>query len=148
MNRNAQADGIRGTLWLAALAYTLFVVYGSLVPLKFQALPWDEAVARFAAIPFLNLGIGSRADWVANLLLFVPLSFLWMGVAARRGGSTRAVLAALLIVPAAIGLSVGIEFTQLFFPQRTVSQNDVFAETLGGLLGVAAWLLWGRAFLD
>ncbi len=148
MNRNARAAGLRGTLWLAALAYTLFVVYGSLVPLKFQALPWDEAVARFAAIPFLNLGIGSRADWVANLLLFVPLSFLWMGVAAHRGGSTRTVLAALLIVPAAIGLSVGIEFTQLFFPQRTVSQNDVFAETLGGLLGVAAWLLWGRAFLD
>lgn len=148
MNRNVRAASLRGTLWLAALAYTLFVVYGSLVPLKFQALPWDEAVARFAAIPFLNLGIGSRADWVANLLLFVPLSFLWMGVAAHQGGSTRAVLAALLIVPAAIGLSVGIEFTQLFFPQRTVSQNDVFAEMLGGLLGVATWLLWGRAFLD
>lgn len=148
MNRNAQTSGTRSLLWLAALAYTLFVVYGSLVPLKFRALPWDEAVARFAAIPFLNLGIGSRADWVANLLLFIPLTFLWMGVAAHRGGPTRALLAAMLIVPAAIALSVGIEFTQLFFPQRTVSQNDIFAETLGGLLGVVAWLLWGRAFLD
>ncbi len=36
-------------------------------------------------------------------------------------------------------LSIGIEFTQLFFPPRTVSQNDILAEGLGALFGIAAW---------
>lgn len=129
-----------------ALAYTVFVVYGSLVPLVFRPLPWDEAVARFGAMPFLRLGIGSRADWMANLLLFIPLTFIWMGVLAAPGTPLRRLAATLAVIPAATALSLGIEFTQIFFPQRTVSQNDVFAETLGGLLGVALWWAAGARF--
>ncbi len=138
----------RGLLWLAALVYTAFVVYGSLVPLEFRALPWDDAVARFRAIPFLQLGIGSRADWVANLLLFIPLAFLWMGALSAGAGPLRTALATLALIPAATALSLGIEFTQLFFPQRTVSQNDIFAETLGGVIGVLAWWGAGGRFLE
>ena len=137
----------RALLWLAALAYTTFVIYGSLVPLKFHALPWDVAVAQFGAIPFLRLGIGSRADWVANLLLFIPLTYLWMGALTAGGGRLRNLFATLALVPAATVLSVGIEFAQLFFPQRTVSQNDIFAETLGGLVGVLVWWGTGRRFV-
>lgn len=148
MSRTPRASGVsRGLLWSAALVYTTFVVYGSLVPLEFRALPWEEAVARFGAVPFLTLGIGSRADWVANLLLFIPLTFLWMGALAAGAGPLRAGLAALVLIPAAIALSVGIEFTQLFFPQRTVSQNDIFAEMLGGVIGVLAWWGTGGRFL-
>ena len=69
----------RGSRWplaLLAIGYLVFVVYGSLVPLRYTPLPWDHALARFQEIPFLQLGIGSRADWVANLLLFIPLTFL------------------------------------------------------------------------
>lgn len=138
----------RRLLPLAALVYTAFVLYGSLVPLEFRAIPWDEAVARFTAIPFLKLGIGSRADWVANLLLFIPLTFLWMGALAAAAGRARAVLMALMLIPAAAALSFGIEFTQLFFPQRTVSQNDIFAETLGGIVGVLVWWGSGGRFVD
>jgi glycopeptide antibiotics resistance protein len=142
MNSGMKSPGNpRALLWLIALGYTVFVIYGSLVPLKFHALPWDVAVARFSAIPFLKLGIGSRADWVANLLLFIPLTYLWMGAMTAGGGRLHNLAATLALVPAATALSVGIEFTQLFFPQRTVSQNDIFAETLGGLIGVLAW--WG-----
>ena len=55
MNHNGGMSGHpRGLLWLAVLVYTAFVIYGSLVPLDFHALPWDEAVARFGSIPFLN----------------------------------------------------------------------------------------------
>ncbi len=138
----------RRLLWSAALLYTAFVVYGSLVPLEYRAIPWDEAVARFSAIPFLRLGIGSRADWVANLLLFIPLTFLWMGALTAGAGRAGRVLITLLLIPAAAALSVGIEFTQLFFPQRTVSQNDIFAETLGGILGVLVWWGAGGRFLE
>ena len=141
MNRNAALDNRRGLLGLVALLYTTFVIYGSLVPLDFRAIPWDEAVARLGAMPFLKLGIGSRADWVANLLLFIPLTFLWMGALTSGAGRTRTALVTLLLVPSAAALSLGIEFIQLFFPQRTVSQNDIFAETLGGVIGVLVW--WG-----
>jgi len=145
-----QADrfaSLQGMLWLGALAYTAFVIYGSLVPLDFRTLPWDEAVARFSRIPFLKLGIGSRADWMANLLLFIPLAFLWMGALSAGSGTLAKGLATLALIPAAAALSVGIEFTQLFFPQRTVSQNDILAETLGGLIGVLAWWAAGDRFL-
>ena len=149
MSRNAGTAGNpRSLLWLAALVYTAFVIYGSLVPLEFRALPWDEAAARFAAIPWLRLGIGSRADWVANLLLFIPLTFLWMGALSAGAGPLRTALVTLALIPAAIALSVGIEFTQLFFPQRTVSQNDIFAETLGGIVGALAWWGTGRRFVE
>ncbi len=142
------SDNPRRLMWLAALVYTAFVIYGSLVPLEFRAITWDEAVARFGAIPFLKLGIGSRADWVANLLLFIPLTYLWMGALAAGSGPIRTVLAASVLIPVATALSFGIEFTQLFFPQRTVSQNDIFAETLGGIIGVALWWGTGSRFVD
>ncbi|MFP5409366.1 MAG: VanZ family protein [Gammaproteobacteria bacterium] len=138
----------RGLLGFAAVAYVLFVVYGSLVPLEFRALPWDEALAQFRAIPFLQLGIGSRADWVANLLLFIPLTYLWMGVLVAGRSVAVGILATLVVIPAAIVLSVGIEFTQMFFPQRTVSQNDIFAETVGGIVGVLAWWATGPRFVE
>jgi VanZ family protein len=135
-------------MWLAALVYTAFVIYGSLVPLEFRAIPWDEAVARFTRDPFLELGIGSRADWVANLLLFIPLTYPVDGRARGAAQVGAHVLARLLLIPVAIALSVGIEFTQLFFPQRTVSQNDIFAETWAA--SSACWSGGGRRtrFLD
>lgn len=149
MNRNMRdAGNARGLLWLAALAYTTFVIYGSLVPLDYRLIPWDEAIARFGAIPFLKLGIGSRADWMANLLLFIPLTFLWMGALAAGKSRLPGVLATLALIPAAVALSFGIEFIQLFFPQRTVSQNDIMAEALGGVIGVLVWWGTGRRFVD
>ncbi len=138
----------RGILLVAAAVYSLFVVYGSLVPLDYRPMPLDEAVARFRAIPFLDLGIGSRADWVANVLLFVPLTFLWLGALWDRWYPGMQVLASLLVLAAALALSVGSEFTQLFFPPRTVSQNDLLAEAIGGLIGVVAWWAAGPRLAD
>lgn len=129
----------RHLLAALSLAYLAFVIYGSLVPLQFRSIPLDQAVADFANLPFLELGIESRADWVANLLLFVPLAFLWAGAMSHGRRPTAAALASLLVVLGCVALSLGIEFIQLFFPQRTVSQNDVFAESLGGVLGLLAW---------
>ena len=140
--REPAAVGGRRWLLAAAFAYLAFVVYGSLVPLDFAPRPLGDAWARFTAIPYLDLGIRSRADWVANILLFVPLAFLWTGALwpGKRGGA--AVLVSLLVWAGAAALSVGIEFTQIFFPPRTVSQNDILAEGIGAALGGLAW--WWR----
>lgn len=129
--------------WLLGLsvAYLIFVVYGSLVPLSFQPMPWALALDRFSAIPYLQLGIDSRADWVANVLLFIPLSFLWATVLWPGRGAGGAAFTAVLVIGAAAVLSVTIEFTQVFFPPRTVSINDIVAENLGALIGalIHAW---------
>lgn len=141
MNRAHSFAAQRSQLFWLGLFYLVFVVYGSLVPLDYHPLPWDEAVAKFRAIPFLNLGIASRADWVANLLLFIPLAFLWQGALAHGRSWPAGLAISLALWPLAVGLSFAIEFTQVFFPQRTVSQNDIAAESLGGLIGLLCW--WG-----
>jgi len=131
--------------WLFLL-YVLFVVYGSLVPLQYVDRSLAEAVQAFRNIPFLKLGIGSRADWVANLLLFIPLTFL-AAVLLNAGSKTgRRIWVSCLIATLAVLFAVSIEFTQLFFPQRTVSQNDIFAESLGGLIGLGFFWLFGGRF--
>lgn len=139
----------RGLLGSVALAYTLFVVYGSLVPFEFRAISWDNAVAGFAAIQWLELGVGSRADWVANLILYIPLGYLWLGaIAGRRkqavAWSVGILLSGLLIT----GIALSIEFAQQFFPPRTVSLNDLFAEFVGSALGMLLWMLAGRPLSD
>ena len=120
-------------LWLG---YVAFVVYGSLVPLQYKARSMDSAIAAFQKIPFLKLGIESRADWIANGVLYVPVGILT--VLALRALLPR--LALWLVLPIAFVfctvLAFGVEFTQLFFPPRTVSQNDLMAELIGSILGL------------
>jgi len=146
MNYSMGAPGnSRGLLWLAALVYTTFVVYGSLVPLEFRAISWDEAVARFGAIPWLELGVGSRADWMANLILYIPMGYLLMAGLAGRSDATLPWGGRILVSGLAIGgTALSIEFAQLFFPPRTVSLNDLYAECIGGGMGMLLWVLAGR----
>lgn len=135
-------------LTLVGLAYLCFVIYGSLVPLSFRPMSMAAALDEFSAIAYLDLGIGSRADWVANILLFVPLTFLWTGVFEPRSPGGIRVLASIMVFAGAFGVSVLIEFTQLFFPPRTVSINDIIAETLGAAIGIALWWLAGKRLMQ
>jgi len=128
-----------------AVAYTLFVIYGSLVPLNFQAHSWREASEAFSNIRYLDLEIGNRADWVANILLFVPLAFIWLGTLWHSKSVVWRISATLFILLACTSLSVAIEFTQIFFPPRTVSLNDIYAETLGAFIGVSFWWATGES---
>lgn len=126
----------------AALAWMAFVVYGSLVPLDFR--PRQDAWASFAAIRYLELGVGSRADWIANILLYLVLAYLATAAVWRarlRSGLRRAAVGA--VVGACLALALTIEFAQLFFPPRTVSINDLVAESIGTLIGCAAWFFAG-----
>ncbi len=135
---------LTGTLALATLAYAAFVIYGSLVPLDFRYRAFQSAWAAFQHIPYLRLGVASRADWVANILLYVPLAFLAM---ATIGSGTRTrggkVFGIVIVATSCIALAIAVEFAQLFFPPRTVSQNDLIAETIGTAIGISAWVFAG-----
>jgi glycopeptide antibiotics resistance protein len=138
----------RGPLLAVTALYVLFVVYGSLVPLNFTPMPLSRAWEAFHHIRYLQLGIGSRADWVANGVLYFPVGLLATSLltTSKRAALPRAsaLLAALVF---SFVLAVSVEFTQLFFPPRTVSLNDVIAECLGSILGGlvgARWPSWPK----
>ncbi len=137
----------KGRLATGAFAYALFIVYGSLVPLDYRPMPSDQALDQFSRIPFLRLGVESRADWIANGVLYFPLGAL-LTVALRQARSP-----AWFAMPVAwimgFALALAVEFAQLYFPPRTVSLNDLMAEGIGLALGAFAglWLARGGAAL-
>lgn len=126
-----------------ALIWALFVAYGSLVPLEYKAQP--NAWQYFVNTPWLDLSVGSRADWVANILLYLVLAYFVTGaVWASRLTTTLRTLLLALMLGACLALAAGIEYLQLFFPPRTVSLNDLLAEGLGTALGTLTWFMAGR----
>ncbi len=136
-------------LAVLALFFLAIAVYGSLVPLTFRPLSFDEALIRFRQIPYLDLGAGHRADWVSNILLFIPISFCAVGAVSldRRLGLLTLCWPPLVIL-LCTATSVALEFTQLWFPPRTVSQNDIIAETIGAVAGAVLWILIGQTVMD
>lgn len=141
---HSAAPAHAGKLAVAALLYAAFVVYGSLVPLDFHYRPFAAAWAAFLRTPYLQLGVASRADWVANILLYIPLAFLGAGVVASATRSRfLAVLGTIAVPVFCIALAFAVEFAQLYFPPRTVSQNDLIAEAIGTAMGIGLWALAG-----
>lgn len=132
----------RPTLFLLWLA---FVVYGSLLPFDLRDLSLDEAITSFSNIQFLDLGVVSRADWIANILLYIPLAYLgcnWIAAATSSLTGKATAIATVLLLCALT--AVGVEFSQTFFAPRTVSLNDLLAEGIGSILGVLIWIFYGK----
>lgn len=118
------------------------------MPWQYNGISIQEGLSRFQEIPYLKLGIASRADWVANILLFIPLAFFWMVRLSLQQQLAVKLFTTVFVLVSSIFLCVSIEFTQLFFPPRTVSLNDVIAETLGAVIGIAAYWLLGGKFIQ
>ena len=84
---------------------------------------------RFARPAVFTLSwLAYPADVAANVLLFLPLGFLFRVSAPRSVGHVRTVVAACLV-------SVTFETAQLFLPGRFASPVDVMSNTLGAGLG-------------
>jgi glycopeptide antibiotics resistance protein len=137
-----------GTYALLTLGFLIFVVYGSLVPFHYTPLSWEETLAAWHKVCARPLGIDSRMDFATNVLLFIPLSFLLVGTFSVGRGRLVAIAAAVVVIPFCSALSASIEFTQLWFPPRVSSLNDVLAETLGAVLGSLLWIVAGGWITD
>ncbi|MAE63554.1 MAG: hypothetical protein CMJ18_04725 [Phycisphaeraceae bacterium] len=130
---------------LLAVAGSILVHYASLIPLEYEPKSWADGVARFREVTWLKMTIERRADLIANFVLFIPLGFFWMGAfqagTPRRLHDPLTMLAVWILLGA---LAVTIEFTQAWFPIRTMSINDMTAETFGALAGILIWFSTGR----
>ena len=130
-----------------AMLFVAFAAYGSFVPLRLRPVTLTDAVQRFATTPLIPLWRASKSDLVTNVLLFVPIGFFLLGAMADR--SRRAATAlALPVVAAGVGVSVAIEFGQIFVQGRTPSWNDVVAESLGCFIGATLWLAVGGPVVE
>ncbi|HEU4691981.1 MAG TPA: VanZ family protein [Vicinamibacterales bacterium] len=137
MNRTTYA-------WLA-LGIMVFTIYASLIPFEFRWVPSDRATRRFEQV---MLGERperpSRSNFLANLLLFVPIGFGLAGAVFLDRRVTPAVMVrAAGILPASLAVSFTAEFLQVYAPARVVSRYDVLAQTLGCGVGVVGWALAG-----
>lgn len=132
---------------LFSLIYSLFIVYGSLVPLDYHPKPFELAWQSFKRIPYLNLGAASRADWIANIILYIPLTFsLSTYFKNKVKSSVQFFVLAFLTLAFSLALAITVEFCQQFFPPRTVSLNDLIAETIGSMLGLVLGYRYGKRF--
>lgn len=124
------------------------IVYGSLVPFRFEALAWSDAIAQFRAMFDAPWRVpGSRVDWSVNFLITVPLGFCGLGAGlADRSSPLRLAAAAAVVLILGTAFSVAVEFAQVWFAGRVPSLKDVAAQSLGTLTGIATWTLGGRRF--
>jgi VanZ family protein len=132
----------------AVIAATLavFTVYVSLLPFRVQPMPVDAAAAAFwhtLASPFAQRL--SRTNFLANVLLFVPLGFALMGTLRidRPRAPWRALAASVVVVVVCVVISLTAEFLQVFTPRRVPSALDVIAQLLGAVIGIAWWAVTG-----
>lgn len=135
----------RRTYLLCALAAIAFIAYGSLVPFDFHPTSWSAAITQFAQARAVGFVVGSRTDLAANILIFVPVGYFlmaWLRTDRVRLAGDLIVAAGVVIT--CIGLSVAVEFAQIFFPPRWASWTDIVAESIGGAVGAALWLVAGR----
>lgn len=137
----------RQKLFFLAAACLVAVAYGSLVPLQYNARSIEDALYAFLNIQYLNLGAVSRADWVSNIILYIPMGFLWTAAVWPRRWLIFGPFVCVFALGICMGTALCVEFTQLFFPPRTVSINDLLAETIGSIIGIGLWLLFGKTLM-
>lgn len=127
----------------------LCIIYGSFIPFHIRSFSFIDAITQFKHIPFLSLGIVSRADWVANILLYVPLGFSLTGWASKKSNSCfkNGYIFFVIFLFCAASATL-IEFFQIFFSPRTVSLNDLIAEIMGSLAGILLWSFAGTKIIN
>lgn len=127
---------------LGTLCFAAIVIYGSLVPFHYQPLGLSELIEQFTTVCTTPISKVSRSDFLANILLFVPLSFLLMG-SFLYGQSSRGWLLLVPIVLVCALFGAFIEALQLMFPPRSSSLSDILAQSIGSVAGGLLWVLAG-----
>lgn len=127
----------------STMIYAAFLLYGSMIPLNFHAVPFNEAVSEFRAQLHLNQNHWSRSDIITNLAMYIPLIYCALGACSNPSRRFQWVWMVPLIFVCGVSFSFLLEFSQIYLPGRTVSSSDLIAQTIGNLFGIAAWFAFG-----
>lgn len=131
----------RRQLRLLLLAWALFIIYGSWVPLNWQARDVADAwgsLWQWSASQALN---SNRIDTAVNVLLTLPLGF---GLAMAWGQPRLMWVVRAAIVILLLALSLVMELGQAFLPGRSASLGDVAAQCVGSAAGLLLHAGFGR----
>ena len=128
---------------LITLVYAAFLIYGSLLPLSIQPIPFGEALDVFEASMRSTQAEWSQSDMVTNTAMFVPLAFCALGAWSSPGRRLAWCWKAPVILVCGIVFGILLEFNQVYVASRVASPHDIIAQTLGSVLGLAAWAVFG-----
>ncbi len=135
----------RRVLAIVAVLNAVALVYASMLPVRYRAISLAEAWELFLQMPWAQLGVEKRADWVANGLIMVPLGYCCAGAIHYGRRSQLLNQFSLIGFLAVHALYVcAIELMQAWFPPRVMSWNDVAAGYIGGVAGFLVWLVLGE----
>ncbi|NEQ84690.1 MAG: VanZ family protein [Moorea sp. SIO2I5] len=84
-------------------------------------------------------------DWLNNILLFLPFGFGLTCLMQRTKLGSLGVIVTVLIASA--GLSLTVEVLQVFLPARSPTVADIWANSLGGLLGFVCFVVGRVKFI-
>jgi glycopeptide antibiotics resistance protein len=123
-----------------AMLYGLAIIYSSLMlgpdGLHYVPIGAAEAWQKFRAIHFIDNASDQRSDWIANMMMAIPLAYFVNGAFAQR---VRWVRNAALTLAICLVFVLAVKYAQLFFPPRTVTLNYIAAQSIGVLLGIGAF---------
>lgn len=134
----------RRLLCLIGVGVALFAVYGSLLPFDFREGELTLAIADLLSTSTWPPRVESLGDLIANVLLFVPIGFCFIG--ALQGSRQTSRSASLMVIGASVLFSFGLELAQEFLRWRTATMTDVQAETIGTMSGIGLWSWRGPAW--
>jgi len=126
-----------------ASAWAAFLVYGSMIPLAVQSMPFEDALTVFTEAMQSPDSRWSQSDMVTNITMLVPLTFFALGAWSYGRPRGRYWLKMPIIFASGVVLTFAMEFSQVFLPDRTTSVHDVIAQAIGNALGLAAWAAFG-----
>jgi VanZ family protein len=138
----------RTHLLALAAVYGLIVIYGSLVPLEFQGMPYKQIARRVDEVAHQPVELRSRSDLLVNAALAIPLSFLLMAALCADRRRVASLPAAAVVVCVCVLFAACVEFMQLFFPPRVASLTDVASQGIGSCVGVLGWVICGQAIVN
>ncbi|MCG5497522.1 VanZ family protein [Ectothiorhodospira variabilis] len=125
---------------LAAWVSLLAVLYATLMPFEFGNQSVAQAWAHFTSLEFPRMSASGRQQWVANVLMFVPLGLFWTAWLSGyvRGVGGRVVVG-MFVALLALATTASVEFLQFWLPLREPSLLDMSGNFVGGVVGVLAW---------
>ncbi|WP_026278616.1 VanZ family protein [Thioalkalivibrio sp. ALJ3] len=119
-----------------------FALYLTLLPFEFGEVSLEEAWSLYRDMSLQGPGTSGRAQFMANVMMFMPLGFFWMAwLTHGRDGPVWRLGALALVALVGLATTATVEFLQVWLPYRHPAGADIAGNFLGAVVGALMW--WG-----